>query len=87
MHDLDSDRDDKPVDQVVKISVPATTPNAAIWDWSNWLPVLCVVALLIFSLPFVTAILRPPARDSEPIPRRPHRQPPLRGPPAFVHAI
>jgi hypothetical protein len=86
-HDFDSDRDAKPVDQVVKISVAATTPNPATWDWSDWLPVICVVALLSFSLPFVTAILRPPARDSEPIPRRPHRQPPLRGPPAFVHAI
>jgi hypothetical protein len=86
-HDFDSGRDAEPVDQVVKISVAATTPNPATWDWSDWLPLVCVVTLLSFSLPFVKVILRPPARDSEPIPRRAHRQPPLRGPPVSIHAI
>jgi hypothetical protein len=87
LHDFDFSHDAKPIDQVVKISVAATSPNPALWDWTNWLPVISVVVLLALSLPFVTRILRPPSRASEPIPRRPHCQPPLRGPPAFIHAI
>jgi hypothetical protein len=86
-HDFDSDRDVRSVDEVVKMSVAATTSSPSTLGWTNWLPLIYVVALLSLSVPFVTAILRPPARDSEPIPRRPHRQPPLRGPPTFVHAI
>jgi hypothetical protein len=87
LHDFASNPDAKPVDQVVKISVAATRTNPATWDWTDWLPVVCIVVLVASGLPFVTRILRPPSRDSEPIPRRPHRQPPLRGPPAFIHAI
>lgn len=88
VHDFDSGHDDaKPVDQVVKISVAATTANLAISDWTDWLPLVCVVVVLAAGLPFVTRILRPPSRDSEPISRRPHHLPPLRGPPASVHAI
>jgi hypothetical protein len=87
VHDFDGGHDVKSVDQVVKITVTAATPSPATGDWTAWLPLICVVGLLIFSLPFVTAILRPPKRNSEPIPRRPHSQPPLRGPPAFIHAI
>jgi len=87
LHDFDAGHDAQPVDQVVKISVAATNTNPATANWTDWLPVLCVVVLLAAGLPFVTRILRPPSRDSEPIPRRPHRQPPSRGPPALVHAI
>lgn len=87
VHDFDSDHDVKPVDHIVKISVAATTHTEGSWDWTHWLPILCVVALLALSLPFVTAILRPPARDPEPIPRRPHHLPPLRGPPGSVQPI
>jgi hypothetical protein len=87
VHDFASDHDAKPLDQVVKISVPAVTPSPAMWNWTDWLPVLCVVAVLGLSLPFVTLLLRPPSRDTEPIPRRSHHRPPLRGPPASVHAI
>ena len=87
LHDFDSDHDVRAVDEVVKISVAATTSSPSTPDWTDWLPLIYVVALLSLGVPFVTAILRPPARESEPIPRRPHRQPPLRGPPTFVHAI
>jgi hypothetical protein len=87
LHDFDSSHDAKPVDQVVKISVAATSTNPATLDWTDWLPVVGIVVLLVSGLPFVTRILRPPSRDSEPIPRRPHRQPPLRGPPASILAI
>lgn len=86
VHDFDSSHDSKPVDHVVKISVAATSTSPAV-AWTDWLPVISVVVLLALSLPFVTRILRPPLRASEPIPRRPHRQPPLRGPPTFIHAI
>ncbi|MGH8237046.1 MAG: hypothetical protein ACREXP_08490 [Steroidobacteraceae bacterium] len=87
VHDFDRDHDARKVDHIVKISVAATTPSHASGDWTAWLPIVCVVALLALSLPFVTAILRPPSRDSEPIRRRPYYQPPLRGPPASVPAI
>jgi hypothetical protein len=87
LHDFDSSHDSKPVDQVVKISVAVTSTSPAALGWTDWLPVISVVVLLALSLPFVTRILRPPSRASEPIPLRPHRQPPLRGPPAFIHAI
>jgi hypothetical protein len=87
LHDFDTSQDVKPIEQVVKISVNATTSSPAIWDWTDWLPVICIVVLLPSSVPFVTRILRPPSRASEPIKRRPHSQPPLRGPPAFLHAI
>lgn len=87
VHDFDSDHDVRPVDQVVKISIAATTISPAGWDWTDWLPVVCVVAVLALSQPFVTMILRPPSRDSDPAPRRTYRQPPLRGPPVSVQAI
>ena len=35
VHDFDSDHDAKPVDQVVKISVAATTPSLATWHWTD----------------------------------------------------
>jgi hypothetical protein len=83
VHDFDRDHDVRSVDHIVKISVAATTATPAGFDWTVWLPIVCVLTLLSLSLPFVTAILRPPSRDSEPIRRRPFWQPPLRGPPSI----
>lgn len=87
LHDFDFNRDAEPTDQIVKISVAATSSSPALWDWTDWLPVVSVVILLTLSLPFLARILGPPSRGSEPISRRPHSRPPLRGPPAPVHAI
>ena len=86
VHDLAPDEHDvRSVDQVVQISVATTHLNPLVaWDSVDWTPVLCVLAFLALSLPFLTLILRPPARDSEPIPRRTFRHPPLRGPPVFI---
>jgi hypothetical protein len=82
VHDLDHHGDTRSLDQVVNVSVSAAASSSPGHDFVIWLPVLCAVALLALALPFLTSILRPPSRDTEPIPRRSHRQPPLRGPPS-----
>jgi hypothetical protein len=82
VHDFDKGYDLKHADQVVPVTVTATTGPTGL-DWTSWLPIFYVLTGLALALPFLTAILRPPARDSEPIPRRFHWQPPLRGPPAI----
>jgi hypothetical protein len=80
VHDFDKGYDTKHADQVVPVSV-AATPSPTVLDWTSWLPLVYVLTALGLALPLLTAILRPPARDSEPIPRRTCWQPPLRGPP------
>jgi hypothetical protein len=82
VHDFGKEYDLKHADQVVPISVTAATSPTGL-DWTHWLPIFYVLTGLALALPFLTAILRPPERDSEPIPRRFHWQPPLRGPPAI----
>lgn len=88
VHDLEPDHDAPSVDQVVQVNVAAATVSTPTFDWADWLPIVCIVAVLSLCRPLLTSILRPPSRDSEPIPRRSYRQPPLRGPPFFsIHAL
>jgi hypothetical protein len=87
-HDLDSDHDVRIPDEVVTITVPATPSSAATdWTWTDWQAAVNITLILALTLPFVTAILRPPSRKTEPISRRSRRQPPLRGPPLSILAL
>lgn len=52
-------------------------------DWSASTVVLCVLAVWFFSLPYLTAVLRPPAISRPFHNQRSYWHPPLRGPPAF----
>jgi len=52
-------------------------------DWSASNVVLCVLVAWFFSLPYLTAVLRPPAISRPFHDQRSYWHPPLRGPPAF----
>lgn len=55
--------------------------SVAGFSWTDWLPLICVLAVVWLSVPLSTLILRSPNPDFRPRPRLTYWRPPLRGPP------
>jgi predicted RNA-binding Zn ribbon-like protein len=86
-HDLDLDAshdDHEKGAQIVDFRTSASTQNPfQSTFWSDWMPLLCLVALTVLVAQLCTAAFSPPSSDPKPASRHGYWRPPLRGPPAY----
>jgi hypothetical protein len=86
-HDLDLDasaHDHEKGAQIVDFRNAASAQNSfQSTVWSDWMPLLCLVALTVLVARLCTAAFSPPSSDPKPASRHGYWRPPLRGPPAF----
>lgn len=67
--------------QAIDVNFAIADRGVAGFSWTDWLPLICVLAVAWLGLRLSTLILRPPNPDSPPRSRFIYWRPPLRGPP------
>lgn len=83
-HDFDPGAAEVESDVVMDLQITASDRGTRAIEWTQWLPLLAVTAVLLSASLLLASRVRPRAPDIPPLLRRSFWQPPLRGPPLSI---